>query len=139
LHWAHRIAERYPDGQLYLNLRGYDPVGAVEPAEAVRGLLDALGVASERLPETAAGQLAELRTQLRGRRVLLVLDNARDAEHVRPLLTVAPTGLTVVTSRSECTPLVATEGRPAARARPPVHCGGPRAARASARSRSGGR
>jgi DNA-binding SARP family transcriptional activator/tetratricopeptide (TPR) repeat protein len=110
VHWAHRIAQRYPDGQLYLNLRGYDPVGAVEPAEAVRGLLDALGVASERLPETADGQLAELRTQLGGRRMLLVLDNARDAEHVRPLLTVAPTGLTVVTSRSECTPLVATEG-----------------------------
>jgi DNA-binding SARP family transcriptional activator len=110
VHWAHRIAQRYPDGQLYVNLRGYDPGGAVEPAEAVRGLLDALGVPSERLPETADGQLAELRLQLGGKRILLVLDNARDAEHVRPLLSVAPAGLTVVTSRSECTPLVATEG-----------------------------
>jgi DNA-binding SARP family transcriptional activator/tetratricopeptide (TPR) repeat protein len=110
VHWAHHVAGRYPDGQLYLNLRGYDPGGAVEPGEAVRGLLDELGVPAERVPETADGQLAVLRRQLGGKRVLLVLDNARDAEHVRPLLSIAAGGLTVVTSRSECTPLVATEG-----------------------------
>ncbi|WP_425516575.1 BTAD domain-containing putative transcriptional regulator [Dactylosporangium vinaceum] len=111
VHWAHRVADRFPDGQLYVNLRGFDPADTpMPPADAVRGFLDALGVPAERIPADLAGLSALLRSQLAGRRVLILLDNARDAEQVRPLLPAAPGCLVVVTSRDSLTSLVAIEG-----------------------------
>jgi DNA-binding SARP family transcriptional activator/tetratricopeptide (TPR) repeat protein len=111
VHWAHRVADRFPDGQLYVNLRGFDPGGQMmAPAEAVRGFLDALGVPAQRIPAQLDAQAGLYRSLLAGRRMLVLLDNARDAEQVRPLLPGSPTVLTVVTSRNQLTPLLATTG-----------------------------
>ncbi|GIJ62606.1 AfsR/SARP family transcriptional regulator [Virgisporangium aurantiacum] len=110
VYWAHRVAARFPDGQLYVNLRGFDPDGAVAaPAEVVRGFLDALGVSARRLPIDLAAQTALFRSLLAGRRVLVVLDNARDAAQVRPLLPGSPGCLTVVTSRNQLGGLVVVD------------------------------
>src|SRR5207249_9397797 len=101
----------FPDGQLYVNLRGFDPTGsAMTPAEAVRGFLDAFEVPAERIPVSLETQAALYRSLLAGRRVLVVLDNARDVDQVRPLLPGSPGCLVVVTSRNRLTSLIATEG-----------------------------
>jgi tetratricopeptide (TPR) repeat protein/transcriptional regulator with XRE-family HTH domain len=111
VHWAHRVAGRFPDGQLYVNLRGFDPSGRVlDPADAVRGFLDALGVPPDKIPAGTEAQTARYRSLLAGKRVLVVLDNARDAEQVRPLLPASPAALVLVTSRNQLTGLLATDG-----------------------------
>ncbi|MFF6877386.1 BTAD domain-containing putative transcriptional regulator [Streptomyces sp. NPDC012474] len=111
VHWAHRIADRFPGGQLYINLRGFDPTGsAVTPEEAVRGFLDAFGVPPMRIPAGLDAQVALYRSLLARRRVLILLDNALDAEQVRPLLPGSPGCLVIVTSRNRLTGLVAGEG-----------------------------
>jgi DNA-binding SARP family transcriptional activator/tetratricopeptide (TPR) repeat protein len=114
VHWAHRVRDRFPDGQLYVNLRGFDPGGQVveAAAAAVRGFLDALGVPPERVPAGFEAQVGLYRSVLAGRRVLVVIDNARDAEHARPLLPGTGTALAVVTSRSLLTDLVADGAHP---------------------------
>ena len=111
VHWAYRVRDRFPDGQLYVDLRGYHCSGlTVDPVEALCGFLDALGVPQHQLPSGLATLAGRYRSLLSGRRVLIVLDNARDAEHVRPLLPGSPGCLVVVTSRNQLTGLVTAEG-----------------------------
>jgi tetratricopeptide (TPR) repeat protein len=111
VHWAHRVRHRFADGQLYINLRGFDPSGAVmAPAEAIRRFLDALAVPPKRIPADPGAQADLYRTMLADRRMLVVLDNARDANQVRPLLPGAPGCLVLITSRNRLTSLVAAEG-----------------------------
>jgi DNA-binding SARP family transcriptional activator/tetratricopeptide (TPR) repeat protein/DNA-binding XRE family transcriptional regulator len=111
VHWAYRAAARFPDGQLYVNLRGFDPGGrAVTQEEALRGFLDSLGIPAQRVPRDFSAQVGLYRSLLAQRRVLVVLDNARDAEHARPLLPGAPGCLAVVTSRDRLDGLVVAEG-----------------------------
>ncbi|MFY1671014.1 AfsR/SARP family transcriptional regulator [Plantactinospora sp. WMMB334] len=110
VHFAHRVRHRFPDGQLFVNLRGFDPSGSIGAAEAVRGFLDAFGVPAERIPGSLPAQAALYRSLLADRRVLVLLDNARDADHVRPLLPGSPGCLVLVTSRNQLTSLVATDG-----------------------------
>ena len=108
--WAHRVAERFPDGQLYVNLRGYGPHQPLAAADALARFLRALGVPGQDIPSEEDERAARYRSVLAGKRVLIVLDNAHDAAQVRPLLPGAPGCLAMVTSRSQLTSLVAAEG-----------------------------
>ncbi|WP_329264908.1 tetratricopeptide repeat protein [Streptomyces sp. NBC_01478] len=109
--WARQVADRFPDGQLYLNLRGFDPVGLpVAPEHALRTLLESLGAGTRGLPQGVDALAALYRTLLTGKRMLVLLDNARDAAQVRPLLPGAPGCLVIVTSRDRLAGLVAVDG-----------------------------
>ncbi|QOC92043.1 AfsR/SARP family transcriptional regulator [Micromonospora craniellae] len=110
LHWAHRVADRFPDGQLHVNLRGYDECEAVSPADALLGLLEALDVPLARIPSSLHARTGLYRSLLADREMLIVLDNARDADQVRPLLPGAGRCAVVVTSRDQLSTLVAAEG-----------------------------
>ncbi|MGC0406395.1 DNA-binding SARP family transcriptional activator/tetratricopeptide (TPR) repeat protein [Streptomyces sp. SAI-126] len=110
VHWAHRARDAFPDGQLYANLRGFDPSAApTDPAEAVRGFLVALGVQPERVPVGLEELTGLYRSLLADRRILILLDNARDAEQVRPLLPGVRGTFTLVTSRNRLTSLAVAE------------------------------
>jgi tetratricopeptide (TPR) repeat protein len=111
LHWAHQVAAQFGDGQLYVNLRGFDPSGTpVTPAQAVRGFLDALGVPPERIPAGTDAQAGMYRSLLASKRMLIVMDNARDEQQVRPLLPASPASLVLVTSRNQLSGLAAAVG-----------------------------
>jgi tetratricopeptide (TPR) repeat protein len=111
VHWAHRIAAQFPGGQLYVDLRGFDPAGpALDPGQALSGFFEAFAVPPERIPASLDDQVALYRSLLAGRRVLVVLDNARDAGQVRPLLPGSPGCLAIVTSRNHLTGLIAGHG-----------------------------
>jgi DNA-binding SARP family transcriptional activator/tetratricopeptide (TPR) repeat protein len=111
VYWAHRVADRFPDGQLYFNLRGFAPEGRpLTAAEALRGMLRAMGAALAQIPESLDAQAALYRSMLAGKRMLVLIDNAADAGQVRPLLPGGTGCAALVTSRSQLTGLVAVEG-----------------------------
>ncbi len=111
VHWAHQVADRFPDGQLYVNLRGFEDSGQpLDPGAALAGFLDALGVPSSSVPGGTEERAALFRERAASRRLIVVLDNARDEEHVRPLLPASPGCLTIITSRSQLSGLAVTEG-----------------------------
>ena len=110
LQWAHQVADRFPDGQLHVNLRGYDPGQPKSTADALAGFLRSLGVADRDVPAETAERATRYRSLLAGRRILIVIDNAADAEQVRPLLPGSPSCVTVVTSRDALAGLVARDG-----------------------------
>ncbi|MFF1544339.1 BTAD domain-containing putative transcriptional regulator [Streptomyces sp. NPDC058291] len=111
VHHAHQMAFAFPDGQLFVNLCGHHPhASAVDPGDALRGFLTALGVPAQRIPEDTAARSALFRSLLTDRRVLLVLDNARDEQQVRPLLPAGTGCLTLVTSRNQLQGLIAADG-----------------------------
>ena len=110
VHWAHRVRDRFPDGQLYANLRGYDPHQPMTAGETLAGFLTALGVAGPDIPFDLDDRAARYRTAIAGRRMLIVLDNAGTVEQVRPLLPGSPTCAVVVTSRDSLGGLVVVDG-----------------------------
>ena len=111
IHWAHRVAKHFADGQLYLNLHGFDAsASAMTPADALGTLLYSLGLPAGHIPDDLDARAGLYRSVLAGRRVLLVLDNARDVEQVRPLLPGSPGCLVIATSRNPLAGLAMTEG-----------------------------
>ncbi|MFF3852914.1 NB-ARC domain-containing protein [Micromonospora sp. NPDC002575] len=110
VHWAHRAADRFPDGQLYADLRGDNPAQPPTPVEVLTAFLNALGVATADLPVTPAALAARYRTRMSGRRMLVLLDNASTVGQVRPLLPGSPGCLVLVTSRDGLAELVVRHG-----------------------------
>ncbi|WP_181811057.1 BTAD domain-containing putative transcriptional regulator [Streptomyces ipomoeae] len=111
VHWAHRARDHFPDGQLFMDLRGHSPRAApLRSVEALVRFLLALGVASERIPGTPEAAADLYRTLTAGRRMLVVLDNAVDAEQVRPLLPGGPDCMVLVTSRHRLAGLAVHDG-----------------------------
>ncbi len=108
--WGHRVRGHFPDGQLFVNLRGYDPGAPMAPEQALEEFLRALDVPAERIPAGLGERAALYRSLLDGRRLLIVLDNANAAEQVRPLLPGSSTCWVAVTSRSRLSGLIARDG-----------------------------
>nr|CEL15385.1 Transcriptional regulator, SARP family [Kibdelosporangium sp. MJ126-NF4] len=110
VHWAHRVRDRFPDGQLHVNLRGYDLGPPLQPAQVLSQFLRAVGVAKDDLPTGVDESVAMYRTLLSGKRMLVVLDNAVSADQVRPLVPVSPGSVVVITSRDRLDGLIAMDG-----------------------------
>ena len=110
LHWAHHHREEFPDGQLFTNLRGYGSEAPAQTTGVLAAFLRALGVDSDRIPDDVEERAALFRSQTADRKMLIVLDNARDVQQVRPLLPSTASCSVVVTSRTPLTGLVVQEG-----------------------------
>jgi DNA-binding SARP family transcriptional activator/tetratricopeptide (TPR) repeat protein len=111
LRFAHQAASRFPDGQLYASLRGFDPGGTpTDPGEAIRAFLDALHVPADRIPASLEARAGLYRSLVADRQMLIVLDNARDEQQVRPLIPASPGSLVIVTSRRQLAGLAASDG-----------------------------
>lgn len=110
LHWAHQVADRFPDGQLYVDLRGFGPATPAAPQDVLCGFLEALSVPATRIPAQTDARAGMYRSLLAGRRLLVLLDNASDTDQVRLLLPGGPGCLALVTSRSRLNGLVVTGG-----------------------------
>jgi transcriptional regulator with XRE-family HTH domain len=109
--WAHQVADKFPDGQLYIDLRGFSPSGGpVAAADVLGGFLEALGVPPAKVPEPTEARVGLYRSLMAGKRMLVLLDNASDADHVRPLLPASHGCLVLVTSRGPLTGLAVTDG-----------------------------
>jgi tetratricopeptide (TPR) repeat protein len=111
LHWGHRAAKNFPDGSLYINLRGHDPSNApLTAAEALTQFIHAVGLKGTHVPRRLEERAALFRTLTTDKRLLVVLDNAASAEHVRPLVPGSSSSLVVVTSRNILPGLVVRDG-----------------------------
>ncbi len=110
VHWAHRVRDLFPDGQLYLDLRGYDPDHPVGAADALARFLEAFGVPRSNLPSGVDDRAARYRTEVAGRRMLILLDNASTVDQLRPLLPGTGPSAVLVTSRDSLAGLVAVYG-----------------------------
>src|SRR5262249_19855268 len=110
VHWAHRVRDKFPDGQLYVNLRGYASDSPVRPLEALTRFLHALGLPGERVPADEEEAVGRYRPMLADRRALILRANAASADQVRPLLPGSHGCLVLITSRDRLTSLAATEG-----------------------------
>ncbi|MGZ3142272.1 ATP-binding protein [Lentzea chajnantorensis] len=111
LWWAHRNVDRFPDGQLFVDLRGRDASGDPMSLDtAVRGFIDAFGIAADRIPVDVGARLGLYRSLVAGRRMLILLDNARDAAHAAQLLPGSPSCVVIVTSRDRLAGLVRSHG-----------------------------
>ncbi len=110
VHWAHQVAGRFTDGQLYVDLQGYDPEQPLSAADALAGFLRSLGVPGPDIPPSADQRAARYRSLLADKRMLIVLDNAGSANQVRPLLPGTPASAVVITSRDALAGLVARDG-----------------------------
>ncbi|MFK0135610.1 ATP-binding protein [Streptomyces murinus] len=110
LHWAHQVKDQFPDGQLFVDLRGYDPGDPVTAARALQRFLRALGLTAAEVPQDVDDAAAVYRSLLADRRVLILLDNAATVSQVRPLLPGAGGSLVVITSRSRLASLSVRDG-----------------------------
>jgi len=111
VHCAHQLDADFPGGQLYANMRGFDPSGAsVQPPGALRSFLTALGVPEKNQPQDIDAQVALYRSAIAGRRIMVVIDNVRDSQHARPLLPGTPGSAAIVTSRDALTGLIVQQG-----------------------------
>jgi DNA-binding SARP family transcriptional activator/tetratricopeptide (TPR) repeat protein len=110
VHWAHQAAGHFPDGQLYVNLRGYDPDQPMTAADALAGFLRSLGVPGQDIPPEENERTGRYRSLMADKRMLVLLDNAGSADQVRPLLPGTPACAVVVTSRDALAGLAARDG-----------------------------
>jgi tetratricopeptide (TPR) repeat protein len=110
VHWAHRVATEFPDGQFYVDLRGHSRDAPMPAIDALGRFLRALGVPADRVPVEVDEAAALYRSSLAGRRVLVILDNAASSAQVRPLLPGSSTSFVLITSRTWLAGLIAVEG-----------------------------